>query len=263
MTKNELKQLIRECLREELARHKSTLKESLWSCYFDDRYVGTVEATTEEAAKEKMMDKYPEYQYSLYDGCFWVEPEEDALTESSLKESRITDSEVREVLRDAEDEAKRWGTTDEFPIEYYIGSSVSAAHYPLNSLYIFLPDHVSTEDKEYKDAVRGWKENLGLDPNERLPEEAANLQEHSATNEPGYYADMIFAILDDLSNDEVYAFLGEYPRYEALEGECIADLYDNINRRYLENNSGYQLYSDLCNFFEIDAVYDDGRVVRP
>ena len=40
-----------------------------------------------EGAKEKMMDEYPEYHYGLYDGCFWVEPEDESFYEScDLKE---------------------------------------------------------------------------------------------------------------------------------------------------------------------------------
>lgn len=93
---------------------------------------------------------------------------------------------------------------------------------------------------------------------ECLREELANttsLLEHGhKTSDPGYYADSIFAILDSLSNDEIYTFLGEYPRYEKLAGECIRDLYDNINHHYLDNYSGYQLYSDLCNFFEVTEI---------
>lgn len=76
ITKSELKEMIREALREEL-QARATLKESLWVCFFDDREVGTVVAATEEEAKEKMMTRYPEYPYNLYDGCFYVEPADD------------------------------------------------------------------------------------------------------------------------------------------------------------------------------------------
>ncbi len=92
ITKGELKSLIKECLREELSKH-SSLKESLWNCYFDDHYVGTVEAPSEYEAKVRMMDKYPEYPYGMYDGCFWVEPEDDeTLTESSLTPEEKVDA---------------------------------------------------------------------------------------------------------------------------------------------------------------------------
>lgn len=81
ITKSELKEMIREVLREELKScTTSKLEESVWTCFFDEREVGTVEAATESEAKEKMMDKYPEYPYGLYDGCFWVEP----LTEAAI-----------------------------------------------------------------------------------------------------------------------------------------------------------------------------------
>jgi hypothetical protein len=77
ITKSELKEMIRECLHEELAATKApanNLKESAWACYFDDKEIGTVEAATEDEAITKMMDTYPEYDYGMYDGCFGVEP---------------------------------------------------------------------------------------------------------------------------------------------------------------------------------------------
>ena len=61
---------------------------TIWYCFFDNNEVGTVEAATEEEALEKMQDKYPELQYSLYDGCFYVEPAD------ALKESFKPDEEV-------------------------------------------------------------------------------------------------------------------------------------------------------------------------
>ena len=52
------------------------VNESLWTCVFDGKEIGTVEAATEEEAGEKMQRKYPEYPYGLYDGCFEVFQEE-------------------------------------------------------------------------------------------------------------------------------------------------------------------------------------------
>lgn len=86
--------------------------------------------------------------------------------DESLNEAKISDNEVMEIFRDANHSAKEFGLSDEFTLEYYIGQEVSAAGYPLNCLYRFLPDHIGTDDKEYQDAVRGWKENLGLDPDD-------------------------------------------------------------------------------------------------
>lgn len=59
-----------------------------WDCFFDDNYVGTVDAATTDEAEAKMMDKYPEYPYSLYDGCFYVEPQ-DVLPKDTLKEPPV------------------------------------------------------------------------------------------------------------------------------------------------------------------------------
>lgn len=61
-------------------------KNKTWYCYFEDKEVGTVEAATEEEALEKMQDKYPEYNYGMYDGCFYVNSD----VNESLKES-VTD----------------------------------------------------------------------------------------------------------------------------------------------------------------------------
>ena len=47
-------------------------KVKTWICMFDGNQIGTVEAITEEEAAEKMQRTYPEYNYSLYDGCFEV-----------------------------------------------------------------------------------------------------------------------------------------------------------------------------------------------
>lgn len=86
--------------------------------------------------------------------------------DESLNEAKISDKEVMEIFRDANHSAKEFGLSDEFTLEYYIGAEVSAAGYPLDCLYRFLPDHIGTDDKEYQDAARGWKENLGLDPDD-------------------------------------------------------------------------------------------------
>jgi hypothetical protein len=58
----------------------SILKETLdaeavtWICNFNGKEVGTVEASTEDEALEKMQQEYPEYNYGEYDGCFEVFP---------------------------------------------------------------------------------------------------------------------------------------------------------------------------------------------
>jgi hypothetical protein len=49
-------------------------RSETWVCFFDNQEIGRVDAATEEEALEKMQQEYPEYQYGLYDGCFWVEP---------------------------------------------------------------------------------------------------------------------------------------------------------------------------------------------
>ena len=47
-----------------------------WICFFEDQEIGTVTAATRAEALEAMMNEYPEYPYSIYDGCFTVEPED-------------------------------------------------------------------------------------------------------------------------------------------------------------------------------------------
>lgn len=68
-----------------IEEYVSTTKK--WNCYFDDDLVGTVLADTEDEALEKMQHDYPELPYSLYDGCFGVEPENDQITADTATES--------------------------------------------------------------------------------------------------------------------------------------------------------------------------------
>jgi hypothetical protein len=60
---------------------KEGLDESLksWDCWFDEKYLGTVEAEDEQSAYDEMCDTWPEYPYGLYDGVAQViEAEEDS-----------------------------------------------------------------------------------------------------------------------------------------------------------------------------------------
>ena len=72
-------------------------------------------------------------------------------------------------------------------------------------------------------------------------------------NIPGYYADRIFSILDDLSGDAIIEFLNAHVAWRGFDGDNIRDIYDSIGE-YLETSSGQQLFGDLCNYFEIDEV---------
>jgi hypothetical protein len=73
------------CCSDSIDEFAESTKNTTWYCFFDDREIGTVDAESEEAALEKMMDKYPEYPYGTSDGCFYVEPVEDdaSLTEAA------------------------------------------------------------------------------------------------------------------------------------------------------------------------------------
>lgn len=70
---------------------------------------------------------------------------------------------------------------------------------------------------------------------------------------PGYYADQIFSILDDLSGDAIQEFLNSHIAWKDFDADSIRDIYDSISE-YLETSSGQQLFGDLCNYFEIDEV---------
>lgn len=60
-------------------------KPITWICEFDGKEIGTVEAVTEEEAYEAMENKYPDLNYSLYDGVAIVYPaDKNELTEASL-----------------------------------------------------------------------------------------------------------------------------------------------------------------------------------
>jgi hypothetical protein len=60
-------------LDEDVSLTEATTK---WTCYFDDRELGVIDADNEEMALEKMQQVFPENNYGEYDGCFWVEPAE-------------------------------------------------------------------------------------------------------------------------------------------------------------------------------------------
>ena len=49
------------------------LNENIWTCFFDDKEIGTVEAANEQEAYEKMEKTWPKLNYSMYDGVAVVE----------------------------------------------------------------------------------------------------------------------------------------------------------------------------------------------
>lgn len=64
----------------------------VWYCVFDGQDVGTVTAASEEEALDMMQRMYPEYPYGMYDGCFWVEPADETLTESDVEHTFVNKS---------------------------------------------------------------------------------------------------------------------------------------------------------------------------
>lgn len=74
-------------------RHKNLQESCEWTCVFDGKEIGSVEASSEEEAAEKMQKKYPEYHYGAYDGCFEVFRVEEALSEHVNRERPAIESE--------------------------------------------------------------------------------------------------------------------------------------------------------------------------
>lgn len=80
---------------------------------------------------------------------------------------------------------------------------------------------------------------------------------------PGYYGDSIFSMLDKLSGDRVYDFLYEYGWSQFDENaDGIRDIYSNITA-YLEKKPGYNLYSDLNNYFYHNNLNSDNTSNKP
>ena len=73
---------------EEPTTESSELKT--WTCWYEGSEIGTVEAATEEEAKEAMMDKYPEYQYNNTD---WGVDLQEKLVEHVNEEHPAVESE--------------------------------------------------------------------------------------------------------------------------------------------------------------------------
>ena len=70
--------------RRNAALHEDT-KTTTWTCFFDGKELGTVEAPDEEEAYGRMEQKWPTYDYGMYDGVAVVEPLNETLTEASAE----------------------------------------------------------------------------------------------------------------------------------------------------------------------------------
>jgi hypothetical protein len=68
---------------EELTFREGMPKLSTWIRSFDGKELGTVKATNEPEAYEKMEQTWPDLNYGLYDGVSLVYPEDESLVESS------------------------------------------------------------------------------------------------------------------------------------------------------------------------------------
>ena len=86
-----------------------------WSCWYDNRVIGTVEASDEEEAAEKMMSEYPEYVYDSFDHDFYVE---EAVEESCKRKpvpEGMTVEQLVETMEENEDEVECTWCNDLFP----------------------------------------------------------------------------------------------------------------------------------------------------
>lgn len=98
---------------EEPTTESSELKT--WTCWYEGSEIGTVEAATEEEAKEAMMDKYPEYQYNNTDWGVDLQEklvehvnEEHPAVESEQElegtDNAVVDCKIADVVAHSEDE---------------------------------------------------------------------------------------------------------------------------------------------------------------
>lgn len=80
--------------------------------------------------------------------------------------------------------------------------------------------------------------------------------------EPGQYGNHIFHILDQCSGDEIISFLYNYKRWSHFDDadSDINTIYHNIET-FLNKDSGYGLWSDLCKYFnDKDCVYQESVI---
>lgn len=100
------------------------VNESLWTCVFDGKEIGTVEAATEEEAGEKMQKEFPEYPYGLYDGCFEVFQEKVCKVNKGINhtedEKEVLNEEVEELEEGIFDSARFGETLDGFYKNGYV-----------------------------------------------------------------------------------------------------------------------------------------------
>ena len=73
----------------------------------------------------------------------------------------VNDDLVRKVVADANDEYNRYKDETKEPLEYFIGQSADSFGVPFDKWHVFLPDHISEEDEEFKAFKRGYEDNHG------------------------------------------------------------------------------------------------------
>lgn len=110
---DEIIEVVDDPVSEEPVTESGELKT--WTCWYEGSDIGTVEAATEEEAKEAMMSKYPEYQYNNTDWGVDLQEElvEHVNQESPAVESdqelegtdnAVVDCKVADVVTHSEDE---------------------------------------------------------------------------------------------------------------------------------------------------------------
>ena len=71
-----------------------SVEDNLWYCEYDGIALGTVIAKTEEEAYREMEKKYPEYNYSLYDGVAVVYPADKAEISEVSDDNEYSDEDI-------------------------------------------------------------------------------------------------------------------------------------------------------------------------
>jgi hypothetical protein len=195
-----------------------TNKVLTWTCFFDDKEIGTVEAATEEEALEKMQDKYPEYNYSMYDGCFYVNSD----VNESLKES-VTDI-----------------------IQHWMNNRLAATVAEEFKLYENLFEETTGSKKHpwMKDVPLVYPElNLGSDPTD--PEDDMLIKDFTYLEGPEDVAE----VLDNLITEEDVADTGY--DFQTIKTDCDA-WYDFLDANFDKLVTKYD--EELLNAFEDRAI---------
>ena len=193
--------------------------------------------------KRFVIDRYSKYNYEECPTAVIELLELETVNESKELNESLSEKQIAEILNDAKH------NSDDSQSEYYwIGYSAAAFLVKESDLFLLLPDHISEEDLEYKDMIRGYKDNNGMTIFNESKELNEALEDYKLT----YYLSTATAerrpeTIEDVENDWREETFAADSDYDALlyALELIDDGYDDTDFSTAEEIVQYFEEKDL------------------